>query len=196
MRWLSYNPMWILELSHGAFDTCTYTDELIMAHNLVTEISESWHVAKLVYNLLFTATRRRKVQFGHYSSADAGSRHISSSESDIYMVICWRLYAGVKAYWFQTGFAFSNIDELGFELASPLGMLDCDCGFTEPSLICLLPGRESLAAFCDIPGHVKSLHHFSKLLLVEVPERHPLFAAGRRPDPTIRWCVLLISFTK
>jgi hypothetical protein len=34
-----------------------------------------------------------------YSSADAGAVTKSSSESEIYMVISWRLYAGVKAYW-------------------------------------------------------------------------------------------------
>jgi len=35
----------------------------------------------------------------------------------------------------STGFAFSNVDESGSAAGSPLGMLDFDCGFTEPSLI-------------------------------------------------------------
>jgi hypothetical protein len=32
---------------------------------------------------------------------------MSLSESEIYMVISWRLYAGVKAYWLK-GFAVSK----------------------------------------------------------------------------------------
>ena len=35
----------------------------------------------------------------------------------------------------SAGFAFSNMDKSGSAAGSPLGMLDFDCGFTEPSLI-------------------------------------------------------------
>jgi len=35
----------------------------------------------------------------------------------------------------STGFTFSNVDKSGCAAGSPLGMLDFDCGFTEPSLI-------------------------------------------------------------
>jgi len=35
----------------------------------------------------------------------------------------------------STAFDFSNVDESGFAACSPIGMLDFDCGFTEPSLI-------------------------------------------------------------
>jgi len=41
------------------------------------------------------------------SSADAGAITSSLSESDIYLVISWRLYAGVKAYWFNRAYWFN-----------------------------------------------------------------------------------------
>jgi hypothetical protein len=68
-------------------------------------------------------------------SVDAGGVTISLSESDIYTVIRWRLYAAVKAYWFNWLHFQINIDESGSAAGSPQGVLDLDCGFTEPSLI-------------------------------------------------------------
>jgi len=62
---------------------------------------KSWHVAKLVNKLLFTAIRRQQLKFHLHPAADAGAITISLLESTIYMVISWRLYAGVKAYWFN-----------------------------------------------------------------------------------------------
>ena len=50
----------------------------------------------------------------------------------------------------STGFPFSNIDESGFLAGSRLGMLMFHCGFTEPSLIWLLPGRDVPCSMCDI----------------------------------------------
>ena len=41
-----------------------------------------------------------------YSSAEPGAFTISSSESYIYMVIGWRLYAGVNDYWFNRAYWF------------------------------------------------------------------------------------------
>jgi hypothetical protein len=54
----------------------------------------------------------------------------------------------------SAGFAFSNGDESGSTAGSPLGTLDFDCGFTEPSLTLLLPGQEVPS---DIPDTMSRL---------------------------------------
>jgi len=47
---------------------------------------------------------------------------------------------------------------------------------------------KSIAAFAIFRGQCQDSPSGLQLLLVDVPERHQLFAAGRRPEPSIRWC--------
>jgi hypothetical protein len=54
-------------------------------------------------------------------------------------------------------FAFSNVDESGSAAVCPLGMLDLDCGFTEPNLISFLPVGEVTSGLCDISGAMSRL---------------------------------------
>jgi len=78
---------------------------------------------------------------------------MSSSESDIYMVISRRLYAGEKltGWW---GFGFSKCDLSHSAAGSRPDMLTFDCGFIDPSLIWLRLGREVPCGIGDIPGTI------------------------------------------
>ena len=57
----------------------------------------------------------------------------------------------------STGFTFSNIDKSGSSAGSPLGMLDLDCAFTEPTVNWPLPGRDVPCGLCDIPETMSRL---------------------------------------
>jgi len=63
--WRSYSAIWILEHLHGAFDPCTCTDQLSCLTIWSLKSRKSWHRAKLVNTLLFTAIRRQKLQLAY-----------------------------------------------------------------------------------------------------------------------------------
>jgi hypothetical protein len=73
--WQSYSAIRILSHSYGALDPCTCTDELSCRTNWSVKSRKSWHVAKLIYNLLFTTIRRQTLQFACLFSRRHSSRH-------------------------------------------------------------------------------------------------------------------------
>jgi len=72
----------------------------------------------------------------------------------------WWLAGGYKQGWKltgSTGFAFSKSNVSGSAAGSRPDMVVFDCGFTEPSRIWLLPGREVPCGICNIPETMSSL---------------------------------------
>jgi len=87
-----------------------------------------------------------------HSSGDAGAVTMSLSESDFYMVISFgRDMQGLKL----TGSTCLDcwiFDQSGIGAGGRDGTHLCVCGFCEPSLIWLLPGREVTCSICNFPG--------------------------------------------
>jgi len=85
MFWPLFRMIWILELSHGAFDPCTCTDKLSCLTIWTQTSRKSWHTAKLVNKLLFTKIWRQKSQFAYLLHCRLNNhRHV--------LVRIWNLY--------------------------------------------------------------------------------------------------------
>ena len=59
----SWSLIWILDLSHGAFDPCTCTDEFSCLTIWSLKSRKSWRIAKLVHKLHCTEIWRWKYKF-------------------------------------------------------------------------------------------------------------------------------------
>jgi hypothetical protein len=134
---------------------------ILMSHNLVTEIKQKLTRSKIGKQLAIHCDQTSKI-------TDCTSNLLQMQEpSPSFLwnpISIWNLAGGYMQGWKLTGtigFTFRNVDESGSAAGSTLGMLDFDCGFTEPSLIWLLPGREVTCGLCDIPGTMSRLSNRS-----------------------------------
>jgi hypothetical protein len=85
--WPSCNLIWVLGLWYGVFDPGTSRDELPCLTLWLLHSWSSWHVAKLVLWLLFTEIWHKNNDLLIYSAVGVGVITISSSDSELYMVI-------------------------------------------------------------------------------------------------------------
>jgi hypothetical protein len=105
-----------------------------MSHNLFTEIKPKLTPSKIGKQLAFHRDQMSK------STVCTSILPLTLEPSPSLCrnpISIWYLAAGYMQgckLTGSTGFTFSNIDQSGSAAGSTLGMLDLDCGFTEPSL--------------------------------------------------------------
>jgi len=108
---------------------------IIMSHNLGPEIKKNLMRSEIGKQLAFPRNQTSKITI--YKSILPQTQEPSPSLRRNPISI-WYLAGGyMQGYKLtgSTGFAFRNGDESGSAAGSLLGMLNFDCGFTEPRLI-------------------------------------------------------------
>ena len=134
--------------------------QIIMSHNLVTEISIKQRCSKISKQVAVHWDLTSKIT--DCQSISPQMQKLSPCLHPNQKSVWW-VGGGYLQGWKltgSTGIACSRDDISRTEVGSRLGMLLINCGFTESSLIWLLCGQEVPCGICDIP-RTMSTHSIS-----------------------------------
>ena len=163
--------------------------QIIISHNLVTEIKEMLTCRKICKQIVFHQDRMSKITVG--ITIHPMMQELSPCLRPNLKTI-WSFAAGYMQGWKltgSTGLGFSNGDETRVVAGSKRDMLLFDGGLAELNLICQLHFPEVPCGICNIPWKFSIYSKCSPVMSVELAQYHHPFAVEQRQRPSLwMWC--------